>query len=371
MRSWTIPIFITSIIVMGTVIGFFYISQKLDGYNGGSISSLAPIVQSKKGEVAGTIISNGIDLKEVIRQNQPKVVQLEAEDGQLGSGFFYNGKGDIITNAHIVEGDSKVVVRMPDGQTYSGSVIGKSEIVDVAVVRVEDLENVEPMNIAYDYEGEVGDEVIAIGSPRGYQNTVTTGIISAVNRNFSLPPYQFINTFQISAPIAPGSSGGPLILGTTGEVIGINSAAYDGELIGFSIPIKNIWSLVKAWSEGETPEEPLSYHRITLSEEVARGLVYNFYESISNSDYVTAYSYLGSELQSGKTYEEFRSKFMTTAAIDVINVQAIQKGNEVEIIAEIVTLDIDSSGEFLESRSEVKHQVTIENDRLVLVPVNF
>ncbi len=367
-KRWSISIFLTVFVLIGAINGFRYLDQIFEQYSGTGFSRLAPIKHAERGEVAGEMITKGsIDLKEVIRENQPKVVQLEGEDGNLGSGFLYNDKGDIITNAHIVEGTSEVLVRMPDEETYHGTVIGISEVVDVAVVRVHELERLDPMSIAIEYDAEVGDEVIAMGSPRGFQNTVTTGIVSAKNRNFSLRPYQFRNAYQISAPIASGSSGGPLLLATTGEVIGINSAAYQGEVIGFSIPMKNIWSLVTAWSNGEDPEEPLSYYRMALNEEEAGYLVHYFYESIANHDYVTAYSHLGSEWQSNVTYDEFRASYKLTYAVDVVDVQATMVDGVVNVAAEISVLEIAKNGEFIEETHEVKYEIGIENDRMKIL----
>ncbi|WNF36666.1 trypsin-like peptidase domain-containing protein [Bacillaceae bacterium IKA-2] len=366
-KRWGITILLTLFILCGAFFMFRYIDQMFVDYNGSGSSALASIKESEKVEIAGTVFNeNSIDLKKVISKNQSKVVQIEGDE-ELGSGFLYNDKGDIITNAHIVEGASTVLVRMTDTQTYQGTVIGIGEAIDVAVVRVKELENLEPMSIAFDYEGEVGDGVIAMGSPRGYQNTVTTGIISALNRNFTLPPYQFNEAYQISAPIAAGSSGGPLLLATTGEVVGINSAAYQGEIIGFSIPIKNIWSLVTAWSEGEYPEEPISYHRMYLNQEEASYLIHYFYESISNHDYVTAYSLLGNDWQSSVSYEEFRTSYQTTYAVDVIDFETTIDDDMANFRAEIEVLELAENGELIESTHQVEYQVGIENDQMKIL----
>lgn len=368
MKYFGVPLFLSLLMIIGAVVGFRYIEQKFEQYSGNGFSSLAPVKHSEEVEIAGTIIEgDSIDLKEVISINEPKVVQIEGENGNLGSGFLYNQKGDLITNAHIVGEVSEVLVRTSGGETYNGVVIGASEVVDVAVVRVDKLKGREPVNIAREYEAEVGDNVVAIGSPRGYQNTVTTGIVSAVNRSFSLPPYQFVNAYQISAPIAPGSSGGPLLLATTGEVIGINSAAYQGEVIGFSIPVKNIWSLVSAWSNDEEPKEPLSYHRVTLTDDGARNLVHSFYESISTQDFVTAYSNLGSEWQSSTTYEEFQANFQTVVAVEVTGIESGIFGGVAEVAAEIVAYEITETGDYLESTHEVHFEIRIENDLFKII----
>lgn len=367
-KRWSIPILLTVFILLGAFIGLRYIDQMFKQYHGFGSSALASINESEKVEVADTLFTeSNIDLKEVISKNQSKVVQIERDDGELGSGFLYNDKGDIITNAHIVAGASTVLVRMPDMHTYNGTVIGIGEAIDVAVVRVQELKNLEPMKIGFEYEGEVGDEVIAMGSPRGLQNTVTTGIISAVNRNFTLPPYRFNKAYQISAPTSPGSSGGPLFQAKTGEVIGINSAAYEGDVIGFSIPIKTIWPLVTAWSEGKYPEEPLNYYRTFLNEEEARHLIHYFYESLSKYDYVTAYSLLGSAWQSSVIYEQFRTSYQTTDSVDVIDFEATIVDDVVNVVAEIEVRELVENGEFIESTHQVQYQLGIENDKMKIL----
>ncbi|RXJ01655.1 serine protease [Anaerobacillus alkaliphilus] len=362
-KHWSIVL--TLLIVVGAAITCWYLDKNFSIYSGDGLSTLAPVKEKEAVEVAGEMITeNSVDIKEIIRLNQPKVVQIEREDGELGSGFLYNDKGDIITNAHIVKGATQVLVRMPDTQTYYGTVIGVGEVIDVAVVRVPELEGTEPMSVAFDFEAEVGDGVIAMGSPRGFQNTVTTGIVSAKNRDFALPPYQFDKAYQISAPIAPGSSGGPLILATTGQVIGINSAAYQGEVIGFSIPIKNVWSLVNAWSEGEHVEEPRSYYRMRLSEEEASYLVRYYYESISNFDYVTAYSLLGSDWQTSVVYEEFRASYQSLYTAEVLDLEVKLEDDVAIVLAEIEAVELTVDGEFVGRSYQVAFRVGIENDRM-------
>lgn len=111
------------------------------------------------------------------------------------------------------------------------------------------LAGVEPLVMVRKEKAEIGDEVIAIGSPLGFQNTVTTGMVSGLGRSFEIKPYTYNDLYQISAPIAPGNSGGPLVDKKTGEVLGINSAGIEESSIGFSIPIVNVLDLAEAWSK--------------------------------------------------------------------------------------------------------------------------
>ena len=156
-----------------------------------------------------------------------------------GSGVVLREDGYILTNNHVVEGSEEVQITLPDGSSHAAEVVGTDEASDLAVVRAEtdDL----PVPQFADTPPRVGDTAVAIGSPFGLEGSVTTGVVSALNR--SLPGDSgaaLINMIQTDAAINPGNSGGALADGT-GEVIGINTAilspsgANDG--IGFAIPI--------------------------------------------------------------------------------------------------------------------------------------
>jgi S1-C subfamily serine protease len=247
-KRWLISLLITLVLVCVGVFGVFfikgYISNKLDEPS--TIlaeGSLTP----EENETAVEVEVESKEVKEIIQEAQQKVVKIELANGSIGSGFLYNDMGDIITNAHVVSGVKEVTIITSDEREFSGTVIGISTDIDIAVVRVDGLRGVEPLKIRME-KAEVGDEVLALGSPLGLDNTVTTGIISGVNRDLEIEPYSYNDLYQISAPIAPGNSGGPLLHGETGEVIGINSAASDVGTIGFSIPIMNVLSMIKGWS---------------------------------------------------------------------------------------------------------------------------
>jgi serine protease Do len=191
-------------------------------------------------------------LKKLIQDAQPKVVTIEVikDDGlYFGSGFLYNSEGDIVTNAHVVDGATEITIKLADETEYSGKLIGVGKGIDIAVIRVKELAGMEPLKISRRYNGEIGNHVVALGSPLGLENTVTIGIISGLDRSFTLQDYEYVETYQISAPISPGSSGGPLLDRTTGEVIGINSAKVNSETIGFSIPIVTVLPILENWSK--------------------------------------------------------------------------------------------------------------------------
>lgn len=202
-----------------------------------------------------------LDLKSIIYEAEKNVIQVEGQNGSTtttGSGFIYNEKGDIITNAHVIQDAEVIYVRTADARTYPAAVVGIGENTDVAVIRVPELAGESYSPVSKEATVEIGDEVMALGSPHGFQNTVTLGIISGTERNFTLNGYTYSNAYQISAPITHGNSGGPLINRSTGEVIGINSVGTEDGTIGFSIPIHEVIEQIEQWSN-EAENEQLDF----------------------------------------------------------------------------------------------------------------
>ncbi|HMV91942.1 MAG TPA: Do family serine endopeptidase [Thauera aminoaromatica] len=167
----------------------------------------------------------------------PEYPGAEPDDKSLGSGFIISADGFILTNAHVVEAAESIVVRLADKREFDATVIGADARSDVALIRIEakDLPHVvlgDPEALA------VGEWVLAIGSPFGFEQSVTAGIVSAKGR--SLPDENFVPFIQTDVAINPGNSGGPLF-NLRGEVIGINSQIYSrtGGFMGlsFAIPI--------------------------------------------------------------------------------------------------------------------------------------
>ncbi|MPZ91380.1 MAG: PDZ domain-containing protein [Actinobacteria bacterium] len=191
---------------------------------------------------------------EVAKALLPSVVQLET-DGGLGSGVVYKDGGLILTAAHVVEGNTDVVVRLSDGRRVDGSVLGTDPHTDIAVIDAE-ADDLEVATLAIDVPLEVGQTAIAIGSPFGLDSTVTAGIVSAVGRTLQTQSGGAVSAVQTDAPINPGNSGGALV-DRTGRVIGINDAILSGggdnAGIGFAIPIDTAFQVAEALEEGETP----------------------------------------------------------------------------------------------------------------------
>jgi putative serine protease PepD len=170
----------------------------------------------------------------------PSVVQIETSQG-LGSGFIYDSSGHILTAAHVVAGaGGTVTVRLADGSTQKGTVVGSDQSTDVAVVQISLRgTNAKPASLALNDALQVGQTAVAIGSPFGLEQTVTSGIVSAVDRAMQTTNGA-IDMVQTDAPINPGNSGGPLA-DLQGRVIGINdqieSASGSSSGVGFAIPI--------------------------------------------------------------------------------------------------------------------------------------
>ena len=183
----------------------------------------------------------------------------QGQDEDTGSGIVVNGNGTILTNYHVVENAIKVTVSLEKGKTVNAQVVGKDPSNDLAVLRISpDGLTLHPLTLGDSSTAQVGDPVYAIGNPFDLERTLTTGVISALQRQITAPNgFTIDNVLQTDAPINPGNSGGPL-LNTAGEVIGINSqietgGSGDGSVgIGFSIPINTAKSELPELEKGGT-----------------------------------------------------------------------------------------------------------------------
>ena len=176
-------------------------------------------------------------VNELYRRTDPGVVDITTSSTQSsgifgfghqktegeGAGVVYDKRGDILTDEHVVSGAQSVTVTFPDGRKAKAKVLGSNTGADLAVIRVDVPSSaLHPLPFADSSTVHVGDGVIAIGSPFGLPNTVTSGIVSAVGRTISAPnQFTIANAIQTDAPINPGNSGGPLI-NSNGEVVGLN-----------------------------------------------------------------------------------------------------------------------------------------------------
>jgi putative serine protease PepD len=225
-----------------------------NGINGVRTQTAAPL-EADNGSVAA-----------VAQALLPSTVQIVAEldgreGGATGSGFVLDREGHVVTNDHVVasaaEDDGPIIVIDHRGQRLQATVVGRSSVYDLAVLAVEGGGKLEPAALGSSQVLRVGDPVIAFGAPLGLSQTVTSGIVSALNRPVTTSGQSednssYINAVQTDAAINPGNSGGPLV-NLAGEVVGVNSAiatngGASGEAgnigVGFAIPIEQVRTTV-------------------------------------------------------------------------------------------------------------------------------
>ena len=222
------------------------------------------------------IDSEDTTLAEVVAAKAlPSVVSITvtASDGEgIGSGVILDTDGNILTNYHVIEDAEEIVVTLDSGDSYEADVLGTDESSDLAVVTLVDAEDAEltPIEIGDSDDITVGEWVMAIGSPFGNEQSVTTGIVSALYRSTALTSTSgtsiYVNMIQTDAAINPGNSGGALV-NSEGQLIGINSLiesySESSAGVGFAIPVNYAMKIADQILAGETPVHP--YVGVTLT----------------------------------------------------------------------------------------------------------
>ncbi len=215
---------------------------------------------------------------EAATQALPATVNIEVTFGSfgagIGSGFIYSPDGYIVTNNHVVENATGIQVALQDGSTYDARVIGTDPDTDLAVIKI-DATGLPVATLGTSSDLVPGELAVAVGSPEGFQGSVTSGIISALNRNIDVPGgAPLLDVIQTDAAINPGNSGGPLC-NSIGQVIGINTAiysqsgGYDG--LGFAIPIDSAKPVIdQLISTGSATHPWLGISGGTLDPETAK-----------------------------------------------------------------------------------------------------
>jgi len=303
------PLIYASMLLLGVILGAWAV---VSGLRSPSITAVTPLPQVAS---ASTAIAQNVDREkaiaaprnyvvEAVNRTGPAVVRINAsrtvasnpqipeaflEDPMFrqffgdqlrrmprervergtGSGFIINKDGDIITNAHVVSGADKVTVILKDGRQIEGKVLGSDEMTDIAVVQAK-ADNLPTVSLGSSQNLQPGDWAIAIGNPLGLDNTVTSGIISAIGRKSGqIGVDKRVSFIQTDAAINPGNSGGPL-LNQNGEVIGVNTAIIQGaQGLGFSIPIETAQRIAKQIIEnGKVSRAYIGIQMITLDARV-------------------------------------------------------------------------------------------------------
>jgi putative serine protease PepD len=235
------------------------------GTSGSSGSHQSTVVASVPAQPASTTSSG---LVQLYKNTAPGVVDITVATTSSGfgnfgdqnataegSGFVIDANGDIVTNQHVVDGATSITVRFQSGKTAKGTLVGTDPSTDIAVIKVNvPAAQLHPLSFGSSSAVQVGQPVAAIGSPFGLPETLTSGIVSAVNRTITAPNnFSISGAIQTDAPINHGNSGGPL-LNASGDVIGVNaqiesdSGGNDG--VGFAIPSDAVKSVVNTLISG-------------------------------------------------------------------------------------------------------------------------
>ncbi len=257
--GWFWPVVAAVALVVGLLGGTLAsvaVFRSLDGTGPANV----PVLESDEQAAKPLAADNG-SIAAVAERLLPSTVQVLAAGGgdggggATGSGFVLDSKGHVITNNHVVAeatGEGELTVVDYEGKEHDASIVGRSPVYDVAVLEVDGAEGLRPAALGSSRAMRIGESVVAIGSPLGLSSTVTSGIVSAIDRPVTTGDQDessYINAVQTDAAINPGNSGGPLV-NLRGQVVGVNSAiattggTFGGEAgnigVGFAIPMEQV-----------------------------------------------------------------------------------------------------------------------------------
>lgn len=352
-------------------------------------------------------------VQSIIKKTLPSLayVAVTTKNGEsIGSGFVFDNKGDIVTNAHVVAGSQGIQVKLQGNSGHEAKVIGIDASHDIAELRVTAYAHKTPLPISTT-PAQLGLSVIALGNPLGLKDTVTSGIISGMNRDFSIGTTNYNNMYQISAPIAPGNSGGPLVSGTSGKVIGIDTAGVTqgSGNIGFAIPITQVSDKLERWAkkpmsassiqvqskEAEKIEQSNSSSgsgsasgggngsgtgNSTTSPGVTPGslqdeslkLITAYYYDLNQQDYLDAYAMLGQSMQTNMSYSVFAKGYSDTLKNSVQNAMFSPiNRNSGKVTFTLVAQEVTSKGQTQTSTYKVVDTCGYEDGQLRIEQSNM
>jgi putative serine protease PepD len=277
-RRWPgrrlVALILTTVALLGGTAGAAVVA--LTG--GGGSATAATVVSSSTSATTDTS-STSLNASAVYAGVSAGVVEIaatgtsSAQSGPLGqgsspstatgSGFVTDAKGNIVTAAHVVDGASSIKVTFSDGTTRTATLLGKDDATDVAVLKVDPSGlTLHPLKLGSSGSLGVGDAVAAIGSPFGYQESISTGIVSGLDRTIQAPNgFTVAHAIQTDAALNPGNSGGPIV-DSSGHVIGIadqiatNGSSDQSSGVGFAVPIDLIGSELANLEAGRTVTHP-------------------------------------------------------------------------------------------------------------------
>ena len=306
---------------------------------------------------------------QVAQEVLPSVVKIDVSNGQesgSGSGIVLSSDGQILTNNHVVEvaGDSgSISVSFNDGSSAPAKILGTDPLTDTAVIQAEGVDGLTPATIGKSSDLQVGEGVVAIGSPFGLESTVTSGIVSALDRPVDVGSDGEGNSttypaIQTDAAINPGNSGGPLV-DLNGNLVGINSsirtssssASEQGGSIGlgFAIPIDEVMPIVEQMINGETP----THARLGISvSDIANQSGAEVTEGAAIQDVTNGSTADSAGLQQGDVITKVDDQLIAGADSLVATIRSYRPGDEVTVTFERdgdtqtarLELDSDASG---------------------------
>jgi S1-C subfamily serine protease len=280
-------------------------------------------------------------------QQRPVPPQDRVEEG-TGSGFILSADGRIMTNAHVVDGADRVTVTLKDGRTFDGEVVGEDRVTDVAVIRI-DATDLPTAMLGDSTTLQPGQWAIAIGNPLGLDNTVTAGIISALDRSSSQVgvPDKRVRFIQTDAAINPGNSGGPL-LNDRGEVIGINTAIRaNAQGLGFAIPIETAKRIAEQlFATGQVQHPYLGIQMLDLTADLRQKMNqdqrFNFNLTVDRGVVVVEVMPNAPAARAGLQPGDVIVK-INNAAVE--NSAAVQARVEESRVGEVLNVEINRSGQ--------------------------
>ena len=264
-KTKKLPVFLASLggLVVGAVLVIALVMVGAFRISDTDVSAEVPVTQTIDIDPEDTTLAEAVAAKCL-----PSVVSISTETqegGGVGSGAIIDTDGNILTNYHVIEGATAISVTVNDETSYEAEIVGTDESSDLAVIRLVDADTstLTPIEIGDSDDLSVGEWVMAIGSPFGNEQSVSTGIVSALYRSTAMQSSTgtsiYANMIQTDAAINPGNSGGALV-NAEGQLIGINSIieSYSGSSsgVGFAIPVNYAMQIAEQIIAGETPAHP-------------------------------------------------------------------------------------------------------------------